>query len=273
VEVRLEFGPTRGMEHNTVLYGSESSSTTNRVRLALAVKKIDYEFKNLNLAKDENLQPSFLAINPAGELPVLFIDGEFFFQSAAILEYLEETRPEPPLLPKNPRARAQVRRVVEVINSGIQPLQNKRVLVKLIQQYNDPKLGALLTGRLPKEINPLDQFVYFPGDWQETLKSLLTERENRAEEEKEKLCHPDPSLWPIYWITRGFTHVEAMLEKTAGLYCFGDSITLADLILIPQVIGAIHYKMKLDKFPKIVQIYTHACALPAFKTVSPPPPN
>ena len=76
---------------------------------------------------NEEEKNAYLAINPLGQVPTLFIDGHQMTQSVAILEYIEETRPEHPLLPKDPVQRAKVRQIVELINSGIQPLQNPSV--------------------------------------------------------------------------------------------------------------------------------------------------
>ncbi|GIY52113.1 probable maleylacetoacetate isomerase 1 [Caerostris darwini] len=75
-----------------------------------------------------NCEKNFLKLNPLGQVPALIINGNVLTQSCAILEYLEETVPHPPLLPKDPVYAAEVRKIVDVITSGIQPLQNDRVL-------------------------------------------------------------------------------------------------------------------------------------------------
>lgn len=107
------------------LYNYWRSSSSWRVRIALSVKGIPYQYVAVNLLKGEQQQPAHLARNPAAALPVLELDdGTMLTQSVAICEYLEEAFPEHPLLPKAPAARAQVRAMAELINSGMQPYQN-----------------------------------------------------------------------------------------------------------------------------------------------------
>eukprot|EP00005_Dracoamoeba_jomungandri_P001276 CAMPEP_0174253054 /NCGR_PEP_ID=MMETSP0439-20130205/2445_1 /TAXON_ID=0 /ORGANISM="Stereomyxa ramosa, Strain Chinc5" /LENGTH=213 /DNA_ID=CAMNT_0015333861 /DNA_START=19 /DNA_END=660 /DNA_ORIENTATION=- len=113
-----------------VLYSYWRSSCSYRVRIALAMKKIPYEYKAVHLVKDggEQLQQAYADLNPSKELPTLHIDGVDLGQSLAILEYLDETRPDPPILPSSPTLRAQVRNIALVISADIQPVQNLRVL-------------------------------------------------------------------------------------------------------------------------------------------------
>lgn len=120
------------------LHGYWRSSATYRVRCALELKGIPYEVRAVSLIADggEQLKDEYRALNPLAEVPTLtFIapDGESvaLAQSVAILEYLEEVRPEVPLLPTDPVARARVRQLVEGANSGIQPLQNLKVIKQL----------------------------------------------------------------------------------------------------------------------------------------------
>ena len=98
------------------------------MRLALNLKDITYKYRSVNLLSGEHNSPSYAALNPMSHLPLLQIDGLSLFESLPILEYLEETRPEPALLPATPAKRAQVRAIAELINSGTQPLQNMAVL-------------------------------------------------------------------------------------------------------------------------------------------------
>jgi maleylpyruvate isomerase len=112
------------------LYEYFRSSAAYRVRIALNVKGISYESLAVDLRAPASAQrtPEFLAVNPAGLVPVL-VDGErTFTQSLAIIEYLEETRPQPPLLPALPRERAQVRALALAVACDIHPLNNLRVL-------------------------------------------------------------------------------------------------------------------------------------------------
>jgi maleylpyruvate isomerase len=108
------------------------SSASHRVRLALGYKGLAYEPVFVNLLEGEQRKDEYKEKNPTGYLPCLTVDGEKrFVESTAIMEWLEEVHPEPPLLPKSPDERARVRALVQVINSGIQPLQNLIVLDKL----------------------------------------------------------------------------------------------------------------------------------------------
>jgi maleylpyruvate isomerase len=112
------------------LYEYFRSSAAYRVRIALNVKGIGYESLAVDLRPAVSAQrtPQFLALNPEGLVPVL-VDGErTFTQSLAIIEYLEETRPQPPLLPRTPRERAQVRALALAVACDIHPLNNTRVL-------------------------------------------------------------------------------------------------------------------------------------------------
>lgn len=108
----------------TVLYSYFLSSCSWRVRIALAFKNINYEYKGVNLLKGEHLAEDFLKINPSSKVPSLVYNGNVLTHSTAILEYLEEVVPSPRLLPMDPVKRAKVRTLVDVVISDIQPLQN-----------------------------------------------------------------------------------------------------------------------------------------------------
>jgi maleylpyruvate isomerase len=113
------------------LYNYWRSSASWRVRIALAHKRIPYEYRAVHLARDggEQYTPSYVAdINPMSQVPVLELDDlsppRRIAQSLAILEYLEERFPDPPLLPSDPWSRARARQLAEIVNAGIQPFQN-----------------------------------------------------------------------------------------------------------------------------------------------------
>ncbi len=114
-----------------VLYTYWRSSSAYRVRLALAAKGLAYRSVAVNLLEGEQRAPSHVARSPMGYVPCLEVNGETFAESVAIIELLDELHPEPPLLPREPRGRARVRALVEVVNAGTQPLQNLAVLQKL----------------------------------------------------------------------------------------------------------------------------------------------
>ncbi|CAG8583563.1 2089_t:CDS:2 [Ambispora gerdemannii] len=181
-----------------------------RVRTALNFKGIEYDTRPVNLKKGEHNTPEYENLNPLKLVPTLIIDGQALTQSVAILEYLEETRPEPALLPKNPIDRAKVRAIVQSIASDIQPIQNLRVVK-----------------------------------------------------------HSKQDDWGNYWITSGFRAIEKHLKETSGDYCFGDSITLADVFLVPQVYNANRYQVDLTEFPIIQKINARLNELQAFRDAHP----
>lgn len=113
------------------LYTFFRSSAAYRVRIALNLKGLSYDAAFISLPKNEQRQPDYMAINPQGRVPTLDRDGTVLIQSPAILEYLEETHPEPPLLPRDPVTRAKVRAVAAVIGCDIHPLNNSGTLAYL----------------------------------------------------------------------------------------------------------------------------------------------
>lgn len=114
-----------------VLYGYFRSSSSYRVRLALAAKAVAYESVAVNLLAGEQRGEEHARRSPTGYVPCLLVDGRPFVESVAIIELLDELFPSPPLYPKDPLARARVRAMVEVVNSGIQPFQNLAVLARV----------------------------------------------------------------------------------------------------------------------------------------------
>lgn len=112
------------------LYTYFRSSAAFRVRIALNLKGLSYDavYLDLRAGESEQTKPAYLAINPQGLVPALEEEGTTLSQSLAILEYLEETHPEPPLLPATPVQRAQVRSMALAVACDIHPLNNLRVL-------------------------------------------------------------------------------------------------------------------------------------------------
>lgn len=122
-----------------ILYSYFRSSAAFRVRIALHLKGIDAELRAINLLANENWQADYRAINPQGFVPFL-IDGEVrLSQSLAIIEYLEETRPTPALLPEAAPDRAFVRGIANLIACDIHPLNNKRIMDYLEQTLDQDK--------------------------------------------------------------------------------------------------------------------------------------
>ncbi|XP_039207559.1 maleylacetoacetate isomerase isoform X1 [Crotalus tigris] len=197
-----------------VLYTYFRSSCSWRVRIALALKGITYEQASINLIKDggQQMTSDFQAVNPMQQVPAIKIDGIILSQSLAIIEYLEDTRPLPRLLPQDPKKRAMVRMISNHVASGIQPLQNLAVL----QQMGEKK-----------------------QDWAQRI------------------------------ISQGFKALEQILQETAGCYCVGDEVTMADLCLVPQVYNAERFKMDLTPYPTISRINRALLELEAFQSSHP----
>jgi len=205
------------------LYSYWRSSAAYRVRIALNLKGLDHEIVPVSLLPgvDEHRQDEYRARNPQMLVPLLE-DGSFSTgQSLAILEYLEESYPEPALLPTDKQQRAAVRSFCNSICCDIHPLNNLRVM-----QY--------LKGKL--DISD-EQF----------------------------------SAWYAHWISEGFKAAEttAAASSDAGPFVFGESVTLADTCLVPQVYNARRFKVPLDDYPRLVAV-TEACnRLEAFIQASP----
>lgn len=123
---------------DVTLYSYHKSSCAARVRIALNLKKITYKYEPVLLKRDTSggqFTPAFQALNPSCQVPVLLIDGECLYESVSIAEYLEETRPTPSLLPGSASTRAKIRQLVEIINAGIQPMQNLVTTNALVNDF------------------------------------------------------------------------------------------------------------------------------------------
>ncbi|GJJ75746.1 maleylacetoacetate isomerase [Entomortierella parvispora] len=180
------------------------------------MKKIAYETRPINLLTEENKTVEYKKIQPFGAVPALIdvnTNGHILVESVAILEYLDETRPEFPLLPKDPVDRATVRALVQAIAMDIQPVQSMRV-----------------------------------------IKYIGKEKE---------------SQWLHHFLVEGFNAFERMLQKTAGKYSFGDSITMADLVLVPQFYNGVRYGVDMTAFPILFRVNSTLEKIPEFKAAHP----
>jgi maleylacetoacetate isomerase len=115
------------------LYGYFRSSAAFRVRIALNLKKLDYESAFIHLRRGDQRQPGFLDVNPQGLVPALETDDALFIQSLPIIEYLDETYPSPPLLPRDAKGRARVRALAAIVACDVHPINNLRVLRYLLR--------------------------------------------------------------------------------------------------------------------------------------------
>ena len=130
------------------LIGYFRSSAAFRVRIALNLKGIAVEHASRHLRKGEQASPDYAALNPQKLVPTLVLDdGQVLTQSLAIMEYLEETRPQPPLLPKDPVGRARVRALALIVAADIHPIQNLRVMSHLRERYGQSEESTFAWSR------------------------------------------------------------------------------------------------------------------------------
>jgi maleylpyruvate isomerase len=205
------------------LYNYFRSSASFRVRIALNLKGLPYEYAVVHLTKGGGQQfaPEFRAINPDALIPVLDDEGQRLTQSLAIIEYLEETHPEPPLLPTAPLERAYVRAIALGIACEIHPLNNLRVLRYLVRDL--------------------------------------------------KVTDEQKDTWYRHWVEEGLAAIEARLvaEQRSGRYALGSRVTLADVVLVPQIFNAKRFDCRLDHVPTVMRIFDHCMELPAFIDAQP----
>ena len=199
------------------------SSAAYRVRIALNLKGLSYDYIPVHLVRDggRQFQEPYKTLNPQQLVPLLEDDGFQLSQSLAIIEYLEEKYPQIRLLPESPEARARVRQISMAIACDIHPLQNLRVL-------------KYLTGPL-----------------------ALTEEEKKH--------------WVQHWLRIGLEALEADLSRSAftGKFCVGDSPTMADCVLVPQMFSASRFEVDASPFPTLQRIQAACEALPAVASAHP----
>ncbi|MGC1302827.1 MAG: maleylacetoacetate isomerase [Caulobacteraceae bacterium] len=156
------------------LHGYYRSSAAFRVRAALALKGIAFELVPHHLRKGEQRAPDYMEIQPQGLVPALEIDGHVLIQSMAIIEYLDATRPTPPLLPGDEAGRARVRGLAQLIACDIHPVDNLRVLNRLRRD-----LGQ-------EEANVVAWYNHWIAEGFEALERLLAESPDTG-----RFCHGD----------------------------------------------------------------------------------
>jgi maleylpyruvate isomerase len=117
------------------LYNFFRSGTSHRLRIALNLKGLDYEYLPIDLRSEQHLGDEYRALNPQGLVPALVDNGRVLIQSPAIIEWLEERYPTPPLLPSDPEARARVRALAAIVGCDIHPVNNRRILEALRHDF------------------------------------------------------------------------------------------------------------------------------------------
>ncbi|GLS14239.1 maleylacetoacetate isomerase [Hydrogenophaga electricum] len=203
------------------LYNYFRSSASFRVRIALELKGLAYDYVPVHLAKGEHRQPAYAALAADGLVPLLELaDGTRLSQSMAIIEYLDETHPAPALLPADPVARARVRALAQTVACEIHPLNNLRVLKYLV--------GVL-----------------------------------KVEDEAK-------NTWYRHWVRTGLEAFERQLAQgPSAPFCHGETPTLADCCLVPQIFNARRFDSPLDGLPLTMAVFEACMALPAFQKAQP----
>ncbi|RYF33331.1 MAG: maleylacetoacetate isomerase [Comamonadaceae bacterium] len=200
------------------------SSASFRVRIALNLKGLDYDYVPVHIARGEHLAGSYAAISADHLVPLLEEDasdgGERFSQSMAIIEYLDEVHPEPALLPSDPVGRAHVRALAQSIACEIHPVNNLRVLKYLVREL--------------------------------------------------KLDEAAKNAWYRHWVREGMEAFERQLaQKPAGIYCWGNTPTLADCCLVPQVFNGQRFECDFSGLPRTMAAFDACMQLDAFQRAQP----
>lgn len=196
------------------------SSAAFRVRCALNHKGLPYSPEIVWLLTDEQTSDAYRALNPQMLVPTLVDDGQALNQSLAIIEYLDETKPGPKLLPADPLGRARVRSLSLLIACDVHPINNLRIL-----KYLKRTLGQ-------------DQAAV--------------------------------DAWYRHWVAEGLAAFERELARGGtGRYCHGDTVTMADCCIVPQVFNAKRFECPLDAYPTTMRVFDALMALPAFDAAQP----
>jgi maleylacetoacetate isomerase/maleylpyruvate isomerase len=203
------------------LYNYFRSSASYRVRIALALKGLAYDYMPVHLVKREQFGESYAAVSASRLVPLLKDGDATLTQSLAIIEYLDETYPAPPLLPGDALGRARIRALALDIACEIHPLNNLRVLRYLVHDM--------------------------------------------------KLSDDDKNRWVRHWIETGLETVERQLlsSPATGRFCHGDTPTLADITLVPQIFNAQRSDCRLDHVPQVMRVFGECMKLDAFAKTQP----
>lgn len=203
------------------LFNYFRSSASFRVRIALELKGLPYDYVPVHLVKGEHKQAGYAAVSASLLVPTLETDGgERLGQSLAIIEYLDETHPQPPLLPSEATERAHVRALAQLVACEIHPLNNLRVLKYLTNE-------------------------------------LKVDEEAKA-------------TWYRHWVRSGLELFEKELARLpAGKYCFGDTPTLADCCLVPQIFNGRRFDTDFSGLTRTMAAFEACMDLPEFQRAQP----
>ncbi|HEY5279448.1 MAG TPA: maleylacetoacetate isomerase [Pseudolabrys sp.] len=204
------------------LFSFWRSLATYRVRIALNLKGVTADVVDVNLPQGKQREADFAKINPMMAIPALIEDdGTVLFESLAILEYLDETHPNPPLLPKEPKTRARVRAIAQIIAADTHPLIVPRVREFLAHEYH--------------------------------------------------VDEPGVAKWGHHWHVVSLKALETVLagSRETGRYCQGDQVTIADICLAGQAVGAAYFKADLAPFPTVKRIVDEVNKIDAFARAHP----
>ena len=196
------------------------SSASFRVRIALELKGLTYDYVAVHLARGDHKKPPYADLSADTLVPLLEFDGQKLSQSMAIIEYLDEKHPTPALLPADSAGRAKVRALAQSISCDIHPLNNLRVLKYLVKDL--------------------------------------------------KLEDDTKNTWYRHWCREGLVAFEKQLAQLgASTFCFGQTPTLADCCLVPQIFNAKRFDTDLSGLPRTMAAFDACMALPAFQKAQP----
>ncbi len=203
------------------LYNYFRSSASFRVRIALELKGVSYDYLPVHLVKGEHKKADYAAVSPSLLVPTLETDdGEHLGQSMAIIEYLDEVHPEPALLPADPVGRARVRALAQLIACEIHPLNNLRVLKYLVNEL--------------------------------------------------KVDDAAKATWYRHWVRDGLQAFERELAQLpASTYCYGDTPTLADCCLVPQIFNGRRFDTDFSGLERTMAAFDACMKHPAFQKAQP----
>ncbi len=211
------------------LYNYFRSSASFRVRIALELKGLSYEYVPVHIARGDHKKEGYAAISADTLVPMLEIDGQRLSQSLAIMEYLDDKYPASPLLPGDAIARAQIRALSQSIACEIHPLNNLRVLKYLVKEL--------------------------------------------------KVAEDAKNTWYRHWVRGGLESFERQLQAVElqrqqnglapSVYCFGNTPTMADCCLVPQIFNGKRFDCNFDGLPRTMAAFDACMALDAFSKAQP----